>query len=87
MAQDMSFEDFFETMDEIELQGIVGKEIDDAVDYVDNWVSPIRSLATKYYRGEPFGDEEEGRSQVVSLDVARLSLWTCATRRRRLCRH
>ena len=69
MAQDMSFEDFFETMDEIELQGIVGKEIDDAVDYVDNWVSPIRSLATKYYRGEPFGDEEEGRSQVVSMDV------------------
>jgi hypothetical protein len=26
-------------------------------------------LATKYYRGEPFGNEEEGRSQVVSMDV------------------
>jgi len=69
MAQDMSFDDFFETMDDIELQGILRKEIDDAVDYVDNWVSPIRSQATKYYRGEPFGDEEPGRSQVVSMDV------------------
>lgn len=69
MEEEMSFEDFFETMDDIELQSIVGKEIDDAIDYVDNWVSPIRSQATKYYRGEPFGDEEEGRSQVVSMDV------------------
>ena len=56
-------------MDEIELQGIVGREIDDAVDYIDNYVSPVRARATEYYRGDPFGDEEEGRSQVVSMDV------------------
>lgn len=56
-------------MSEEELQGIVGKEIDDSIDYIDNWVSPARASATKYYRGEPFGNEEEGRSQVVSMDV------------------
>ena len=27
-------------MDDDELQGIVGKEIDDAIDFIDNWVSP-----------------------------------------------
>ena len=56
-------------MTDIELQGIVGSEIDDAIDYIDNWVSPLRAKATEYYRGEPFGNEEEGRSQVVSMDV------------------
>ena len=56
-------------MSEEELQGIVGKEIEDAIDYADNTVSPIRASATEYYRGEPFGNEEDGRSQVVSMDV------------------
>ncbi len=56
-------------MDDDELQGIVGKEIDDAIDFIDNWISPTRATATQYYRGEPFGNEEEGRSQVVSMDV------------------
>jgi len=52
-----------------ELQGIVASEIDDAVDFIDNIVSPLRAKATEYYRGDPFGDEEDGRSQVVSMDV------------------
>jgi hypothetical protein len=56
-------------MEDDELQGIVGKEIEDAIDYIDNWISPVRAAATQYYRGEPFGDEEDGRSQVVSMDV------------------
>jgi hypothetical protein len=56
-------------MGDDELQGIVGKEIEDAIDYSDNWISPYRATATEYYRGDPFGDEEEGRSQVVSMDV------------------
>lgn len=56
-------------MDDEELKGIVGKEIDDAIDFVDNWVSPLRATATEYYRGDPFGNEEAGRSQIVSMDV------------------
>ena len=69
MASELEAELNPDAMDETELQGIVGNEIDDAIDFVDNWVSPMRATATQYYRGEPFGDEEEGRSQVVSMDV------------------
>ena len=69
MMTDMEAEFDPNVMDDDELQGIVGKEIEDARDYIDNTVSPIRASATQYYRGEPFGNEEEGRSQVVSMDV------------------
>lgn len=54
---------------EDELQGIVAGEIDDAQAYIDDVVSPERAMAGQYYKGEPFGNEEEGRSQVVSMDV------------------
>jgi hypothetical protein len=54
---------------EIDIQAIVASEIDDAVDYIDNTISPLRAMATEYYRGAPFGNEEDGRSQVVSRDV------------------
>ena len=56
-------------MTEEELQGIVSSEITDAISFIDEDVAPIRAQATEYYLGEPFGDEEEGRSQVVSTDV------------------
>jgi len=55
--------------DEIDIQAIITAEIEDAVDYIDNTISPDRALALQYYRGEPFGNEEDGRSQVVSRDV------------------
>ena len=42
---------------------------DDAVDYVDTHLAPDRAKATKYYKGEKFGNEKSGRSQVVSTDV------------------
>ena len=57
-----------DVMKDDEPQGIVGKEIEDAIDYIDNWISPMRATATQYYRGDLFGNEEEGRSQVVSMD-------------------
>ncbi len=56
-------------MSDEKLQCIVRNEIDDAIDFIDNIVSPARARATEYYRGEPYGDEEDGRSQVVSMDV------------------
>lgn len=58
-----------EAPDEIDVQAIVRGELDDAVDYIDSVISPLRAEATQYYRGEPFGNEEDGRSQVVSRDV------------------
>ena len=69
MVTDMEAEFDPNVMDDDELQGIVASELEDARDYIDNTVSPVRASATKYYRGEPFGNEEEGRSQVVSMDV------------------
>lgn len=52
-----------------ELQSAVAAELRDAIDFIDNEVSPDRAKATKYYKGEPFGTEEEGRSAHVSTDV------------------
>jgi hypothetical protein len=58
-----------EPMDDTELQGIVSGELEDAVSYIDSDVSPIRAKGTEYYRGDPFGNEEDGRSQVVAMEV------------------
>lgn len=51
------------------LEQIVGAAYDDAVAYLDEHLSDERAESTDYYNGEPFGNEEEGRSQVVSRDV------------------
>lgn len=51
------------------LQAAVAAELRDAIDYIDSEISPDRAKATKYYRGEPFGNEEEGLSHHVSTDV------------------
>jgi hypothetical protein len=58
-----------EPMDDTELEALVGGELTDAVSFIDAELSPVRARAIQYYRGEPFGNEEEGRSQVVSTDV------------------
>ena len=69
MPEDMEEEEEFQGVTEDDLHGIISAEIDDAVDYVDDVISPERAAAGEYYKGEPFGNEEEGRSQVVSMDV------------------
>jgi hypothetical protein len=56
-------------MDDTDLEAMVGQEIADAVSYIDSDLSPIRAMATRYYRGDPFGNEEEGRSQVVAMET------------------
>ena len=56
-------------MDDSELESLVGGELTDATSFIDAELSPVRARAIQYYRGEPFGNEEEGRSQVVSTDV------------------
>jgi len=58
-----------EVMDLDELQGIISMELTDAVSYIDTDLSPIRAKGTEYYRGDLFGSEEEGRSQVVAMEV------------------
>lgn len=56
-------------MDEGEFEAIVGGEIDDAIDFVDDEISPLRARATAFYRGEIDVEAEEGRSHMVSRDV------------------
>lgn len=57
-------------MDEGEFQSIVHGEITDAIDFVDEEISPKRALASIYYRGElPDVLADDGRSRMVSRDV------------------
>jgi len=52
-----------------DITAIVHTAIQDAISYVDDELGPDRADATRYYNGEPFGNEEKGRSQVVMTDV------------------
>lgn len=56
-------------MSEEEFQGAVKAAITDAADYIDDDIAPLRERAQRYYNAEPFGNEEEGRSQVVMSEV------------------
>lgn len=52
-------------LSDVEIQATMHKLVTDAIHYVDQELSPQRSLAEEYYFGRPFGNEEEGRSKVV----------------------
>ena len=62
-------------MTEEEIASWINSTIQDAVDHIDDEISPVRASAFRYYLGAPFtqsGDspeEEAGRSQVVSREV------------------
>lgn len=56
-------------MSEADLQAVVSGYISDAIQYIDDDISPTRAESTRYYKGDPFGNEVDGRSQVVSRDV------------------
>lgn len=59
-----------EMMDDGELQSILRAEFDDARDYHTNQLGNERQKAGDYYLGAKFGNEQEGRSSVVSTEVA-----------------
>lgn len=52
-----------------EVRTLVGGMINMAVQYTDSQLSPHRAKATRYYKGEKFGNEEDGRSKVVMTEV------------------
>lgn len=58
-----------EPMDEMELQAIITQDLTDAVSYVDSDLSPTRAKGTEYYRGDLFGNEVDGNSKVVAMEV------------------
>jgi hypothetical protein len=62
-------------MTEEEIIGLVESEINGSSDYMDSEISSQRERAMEYFYGEPFGNEEDGRSQVVVTDVQDTLMW------------
>ena len=55
---------------ELELKNIIGQEINNSMGYMGGNLSAQRKKSLEYYMGEPLGTEIDGRTQVVSTDVA-----------------
>ena len=55
---------------DIELRAIINQEINNSLGYMGGNLSSQRKKSLEYYMGEPLGTEIDGRSQVVSTDVA-----------------
>ena len=56
-------------MDEEEFRSRVRRAIEDTATYIDSYIAPERERAMSYYLGNKFGNEEDGRSQVVMTEV------------------
>ena len=57
-------------MNDIEFQSIVRNEVEQALGHYNTEYSQDRIEAMDYYLGEPFGNEQPDRSQVVSTEVS-----------------
>ena len=55
--------------DALDVESLVRRQVEQALLWKQQNVEPGQTKATKYYKGEPFGDEQEGRSQVVLQDL------------------
>ena len=55
---------------ELELKGIIHSEINNAIGFMGSNLSAQRRKSLEYYMGDKLGTEIDGRSQVVSTDVA-----------------
>ena len=58
------------SLSEHEVSAILSSELKNSYGYFDTELVEDRKKANEYYFGEAFGNEQEGRSQVVSTDVA-----------------
>jgi hypothetical protein len=57
-------------MDINKLKSIIESEIDDSIGYVETDTVAERQEALEYYLREPYGNEVEGKSQIVTGEVA-----------------
>ena len=62
-------------LDDQEIISLVEGEINGSSDYLDSEISSQQAKAMEYFYGEPFGNEEDGRSQVVITDVQDTLMW------------
>ena len=56
--------------DSRELVNVIGSYIDDSLGFIQTETSSQRQVALEYYLREPYGNEVEGRSQIVTGEVA-----------------
>jgi hypothetical protein len=57
-------------MDSESVKGILESEIDNSIGFIDTETSDDRTKALEYYLRYPYGNEVEGRSQIVTGEVA-----------------
>ena len=57
-------------MDEGTVKGIIENEIDNSIGYIDSETTEDRKTALEYYLRQPYGNEIEGRSSIVTGEVA-----------------
>ena len=62
-----------------EIIALVDTEINGSTSYLDSEIANQREKSMEYFYGEPFGNEEEGRSQVVVTDVQDTIMWMMPT--------
>ena len=62
-------------LDDREIIALIEGEINSSSGYQDSEISAQREKAMEYFYGEPFGNEEDGRSQVVVTDVQDTIMW------------
>ena len=53
-----------------ELVNIIGSHVDDSLGFISTETSLSRQRSLEYYMREPYGNEVEGRSQIVTAEVA-----------------
>jgi len=57
-------------MDDGQIKSIIENEIDNSIGYIDTETTDQRAKALEYYLRYPYGNEVEGRSQIVTGEVA-----------------
>ena len=62
-------------LDDNEIIALIEGEINSSSGFQDSEISAQREKAMEYFYGEPFGNEEDGRSQVVVTDVQDTIMW------------
>ena len=72
-------------MDDIRVSTLIGAEISDAIGNIGSEVTQERKDALEYYLSEPFGNEQEGRSSVISSDVHDVVEWILPSLMRTFC--
>ena len=59
-------------MEETQLLSILKNEIEDSLNYYESELAEFRLKAQDYYNSEPFGNEQENKSSVVSSEVSEI---------------